>query len=224
MKKLVIVIISFMLMVFLTGCNEVRSEEDKQMFNEYFINQDNQNGYVQAGYYVEFTKDNIDYFYRHDFEFKEDGTIEIWNVLGNEQEQFLYTYKNDTLLFQKYDGIPYNQNSNLLKEEESFITKEDFLNTYEIFKNPKYNLEFSKADYYRKSSFNMDGPNWYHYLKFNKEYIYKFQIFDFILNLNKCKVLFETGQTELDTNMISGIDIVGYENHIEYKLHIYIER
>ena len=65
MKRICIFFMSFMLIICLTGCNKIKSEEDKKMFNDYFINLDNEQGYVNAEYYLSFTQNDIDYTYKY---------------------------------------------------------------------------------------------------------------------------------------------------------------
>lgn len=224
MKRICIFFMSFMLIICLTGCNKIKSEEDKKMFNDYFINLDNEQGYVNAEYYLSFTKNDIDYTYKYSCEFKDDGSIIILNIVEHKQKFICYTFYNDTLLIQEFDDWPNTSNSNLLNEQESFISREDFLETYEIIKKPKYNLNFSYADYYRVRISNMDEDSWEHHFKFDKEYLYKIQIFGLNLNLYNCNVLFSTLETEKSPEEIPFIKLIGYENDVEYKLYITISK
>ena len=215
---------SFMLIICLTGCNKIKSEEDKKMFNDYFINLDNEQGYVNAEYYLSFTKNDIDYTYKYSCEFKDDGSIIILNIVEHEKKFICYTFHNDTLLIQEYDDWPDPHDSNLQKEKEVTITRKDFLETYEIIKEPKYNLNLAYADYYRIKIRNMDEDNWDHYFKFDKEYLYKIQIFGLDLNLHNYTVLFTTMGLEKSPEAFSFIKIIGYENDVKYKLYISINK
>ena len=53
------------------------------------------------------------------------------------------------------------------------ITKEEFLEQYEIIKNPKYNLDVEQSNYYRVRIHNMDEDDWEHKFEFNKDYVYE---------------------------------------------------
>ena len=222
MKK---ILVSMFLLVFglcLVGCNKVRSEEDKIMFDEYFSNIDSIVDYKKVEYYLTFNKNNQNY--KYSCEYKEDGAIEIWNIISDENIYHIYKYIDNKLIIEEYDTWPNASIARILKVSEINITKEEFLEQYEIIKNPKYNLDLEQSNYYRVRVRNMDEDDWEHKFEFNKDYVYEIKLFDLSLKLSNCNMTFTTCGFQRNPESISGVQINGTYNDILYNLYITIDK
>ena len=222
MKK---ILVSMFLLVFglcLVGCNKVRSEEDKIMFDEYFSNIDSIVDYKKVEYYLTFNKNNQQY--KYSCEYKEDGAIEIWNIISDENIYHIYRYIDNKLIIEEYDTWPNASIARILKVSEINITKEEFFEQYEIIKNPKYNLDLEQSNYYRVRVRNMDEDDWEHKFEFNKDYVYEIKLFDLSLKLSNCNMTFTTYEFEKNLERMSYIQINGTYNDTLYRLCITIDK
>ena len=224
MKKILVSMFLLVLGLCLVGCNKVKSEEDKKMFNDYFKSIDNIEGYKNVDYYLTFNKNEQNYKYKYSCNYKEDGTIEIWNVIEHQNIYHIYRFFDTKLTIEEYDTWPNASIARVLKVSEVNITKEQFLDQYEIVKNPKYNLDLEQSNYYRIRIRNMDEDDWEHKFELNKDYVYEIQLFDLALELNNCSMTFTTFGFEKNPESFSYIQIEGEHNYISYKLDINIEK
>ena len=87
MKKIICSIFLLIFSLCLVGCNKVRSEEDKRMFDEYFSNIDSIVDYKKVEYYLTFNNNYQQY--KYSCEYKDDGDIEIWNIISNENSNIV---------------------------------------------------------------------------------------------------------------------------------------
>lgn len=222
MKKIISSIFLLIFSLCLVGCNKVRSEEDKIMFDEYFSNIDSIVNYKKVEYYLTFNNNNQKY--KYSCEYKEDGVIEIWNIISDENIYHIYRYIDNKLIIEEYDTWPNDSIARILKVSEINITKEEFLEQYEIIKNPKYNLDLEQSNYYRVKVRNMHEDNWEHKFEFNKDYVYEIKLFDFSLKLSNCNMTFTTYEFEKNLERISYIQINGTYNDTLYNLYITIDK
>jgi hypothetical protein len=222
MKKIISSIFLLIFSLCLVGCNKVRSEEDKIMFDEYFSNIDSIVNYKKVEYYLTFNNNNQKY--KYSCEYKEDGAIEIWNIISDENIYHIYRYIDNKLIIEEYDTWPNDSIARILKVSEINITKEEFLEQYEIIKNPKYNLDLEQSNYYRVKVRNMHEDNWEHKFEFNKDYVYEIKLFDFSLKLSNCNMTFTTYEFEKNLERISYIQINGTYNDTLYNLYITIDK
>lgn len=222
MKKIICSIFVLIFSLCLVGCNKVRSEEDKIMFDEYFSNIDSIVDYKKVEYYLTFNKNNQQY--KYSCEYKEDGAIEIWNIISDENIYHIYRYIDNKLIIEEYDTWPNASIARILKVSEINITKEEFLEQYEIIKNPKYNLDVEQSNYYRVRIHNMDEDDWEHKFEFNKDYVYEIKLFDLSLKLSNCNMTFTTREFERNPESISDVQINGTYNDILYNLYITIDK
>jgi hypothetical protein len=222
MKKIISSIFLLIFSLCLVGCNKVRSEEDKIMFDEYFSNIDSIVDYKKVEYYLTFNNNNQKY--KYSCEYKEDGAIEIWNIISDENIYHIYRYIDNKLIIEEYDTWPNDSIARILKVSEINITKEEFLEQYEIIKNPKYNLDLEQSNYYRVKVRNMHEDNWEHKFEFNKDYVYEIKLFDFSLKLSNCNMTFTTYEFEKNLERISYIQINGTYNDTLYNLYITIDK
>lgn len=192
------------------------------MFDEYFSNIDSIVNYKKVEYYLTFNNNNQKY--KYSCEYKEDGAIEIWNIISDENIYHIYRYIDNKLIIEEYDTWPNDSIARILKVSEINITKEEFLEQYEIIKNPKYNLDLEQSNYYRVKVRNMHEDNWEHKFEFNKDYVYEIKLFDFSLKLSNCNMTFTTYEFEKNLERISYIQINGTYNDTLYNLYITIDK
>ena len=222
MKKIISSIILLIFSLCLVGCNKVRSEEDKIMFDEYFSNIDSIVDYKKVEYYLTFNNNYQQY--KYSCEYKEDGDIEIWNIISDENIYHIYRYIDNKLIIEEYDTWPNASIARILKVSEINITKEEFFEQYEIIKNPKYNLDLEQSNYYRVRVRNMDEDDWEHKFEFNKDYVYEIKLFDLSLKLSNCNMTFTTYEFEKNLERMSYIQINGTYNDTLYRLCITIDK
>ena len=192
------------------------------MFDEYFSNIDSIVDYKKVEYYLTFNNNYQQY--KYSCEYKEDGDIEIWNIISDENIYHIYRYIDNKLIIEEYDTWPNASIARILKVSEINITKEEFLEQYEIIKNPKYNLDLEQSNYYRVKVRNMHEDNWEHKFEFNKDYVYEIKLFDFSLKLSNCNMTFTTYEFEKNLERISYIQINGTYNDTLYNLYITIDK
>lgn len=224
MKKILAIMFLLVFGLCLTACNKVKSEEDKKMFNDYFKSIDNIEGYEKVEYYLTFNKNEENYKYKYSCEYKEDGVIEIWKIIEHKHIYHIYRFFDNKLIIEEYDTLPNASVARVLKVSEINITKEEFLDQYEIIKNPKYNLDLEHSNYYRVRIHNMDEDDWNHIFEFNDDYVYEVKLFDLAIGLNNCNMTFTTFENENDPNTINDIQIIGIYDNIFYNLYINIDK
>ena len=225
MKKILFVIFSLIFSLCLVGCNKVKSEEDKKMFNEYFSDIDSIEDYKKATYNLTFTKNETTYNYKYSCEYKEDGTIEIWKIINHQNIYYIYRFVDDKLMIEEYDTWPNLSDAQVIKVSEINVNKEEFLEQYEIVRNPKYHLDFKQSNYYRERVHMInDLDHWNHTFEFNKDYVYEVKLFDLDIELHNCIMSFTTFETENDPNSIINIHITGIYDNVLYKLYINIDK
>ena len=127
-------------------------------------------------------------------------------------------------MIEEYDTLLNASVARVLKVSEINITKEEFLDQYEIIKNPKYNLDLEHSNYYRVRIHNMDEDDWNHIFEFNDDYVYEVKLFDLAIGLNNCYMTFTTFENENDPNTINDIQITGIYDNIFYNLYINIDK